>query len=159
MAIPPEIQAMVNWVDQPAPQFAGDTQAMYFALVHNPTNAKWQGYMFLRPFPENHQMFIGSGVWIPNTPGSCNWGESSTDHGPDPHWVWFTIGVDSQIFFVQLFIGTLLTVESPIVPLAPDVFYPVFKGFYTVLGPSTFGLDQFTLNVAQTTLIQPKPSL
>jgi hypothetical protein len=53
--MPPELQAMIDWCNQPAPQFAGDTHALHFEL--NPNNAgdltqvRYQGFLFFRPPP------------------------------------------------------------------------------------------------------------
>jgi hypothetical protein len=50
--IPPGYQSMIDWLDQPAPEFAGDTHALHFFLADLrdllPLPVAYQGFMFFK---------------------------------------------------------------------------------------------------------------
>jgi len=91
--VSPDLQTMIDWCNQPAPKFAGDTHALqFFLFIDNApfTNLIYQGYLFFHPppvpaSPRPRAFFQGSGR-LTYKLGMCEQVKANPNGSP-PAWV------------------------------------------------------------------------
>jgi hypothetical protein len=120
----PDLRDMIDWCNQPAPQFAGDTHALFFFMRVTdfaPLLSKgllYQGFLFFRPPPvgssprRNAGHFEGTGRLVPTRELRAFDEEGLTAKAPS--WVRIQMGCApaSIVGVVSFFNGTRNLVET-----------------------------------------------